>query len=91
MLYYFSCFLFLIINLSHIARTAGNNVKIKIVEHKVPSETVLQILEAIAEVKFAIIKVTIISIELDVNIVFIELLYEAIIASFIPLSFLFSK
>ena len=79
------------INLSQNARTAGSNVKIKIVEHNVPSDIVLQIFAAIADAKFAIIKVTIISIELDVNIVCIDLLYESIIDSFIPLLFLCSR
>ena len=68
-LYNYSLFFCLTINLSKQAKTAGNKVKIKIVEHRVPCETVLHIFEAIADVKFAIIKVTIINIELDVKIV----------------------
>ena len=48
---------------------AGSKTSIKMVEQIVPSEMVLQILEAIAEVKQAIIKVTIIKIELDVKMV----------------------
>ena len=66
---WFQCFFILFINLSQNARTAGNNVKIKIVEHSVPSEIVLHIFAAMAEAKLAIIRVTIISIELEVNIV----------------------
>ena len=62
-------FLDLTINLSKKAKTAGNKSKIKIVEHKVPSDIVLHIFAAIAEAKLAIIKVTIISIELEVKIV----------------------
>ena len=84
-------FLFLVINLSKHASTAGNNTKIKIVEHNVPSEIVLHIFAAIADVKHAIIRVTIISIELEVNMVFIDLLYESIIDSFIPSLYLCSK
>ena len=56
-------------NLSHTAKIEGKKTKIKIVEQIVPSEIVLQIFAAIAEVNEAIIKVTIIKIELDVKIV----------------------
>ena len=83
--------LFFTISLSQQARTAGNKNNINNVEHNVPSDIVLHIFDAIAEVKIAIIKVTIISIVLDVNIACIELLYEAIIDSFISLVFLCSR
>ena len=62
-------FLFLIISLSQAAITAGNNISIRIAEHKVPTEIVLQIIAAIADAKFPTIKVTNISIEADVIIV----------------------
>ena len=59
-----------------------NKNKINIREHKVPWEIVLQIFAAIAVAKFPTIKVTIINIDDEVNIVWIDLLYALIIDSF---------
>ena len=55
--------------LSHAAITAGSNPKIKMVEHKVPCDIVVQILAVIAEAKWPTIRVTITKIDADVNIV----------------------
>ena len=67
-------FLFFIIILSQLANTAGSNNIINIAEHAVPLDIVMQIFAAIAEAKFPTINVTIISIDADVNIVWMDLL-----------------
>ena len=71
--FYFSFWsLFLLIHRSKNARSEGSKNKIKSVEQRVPWEIVLQILEAIKEAKQAMIKVTIIKIELEVKMVEID-------------------
>lgn len=73
-LFYVLFFFFLIINLSNAAIIAGNKNKISSKAHKVPCDNTIQIFDIIPELNIAIIKVAIIKIEDDVNMVLIDLL-----------------
>ena len=61
--------LFLTINLSKAAKTAGSTIKISKVAQRVPSDKVLQIFAAIAEANEPTMSVTIIRIDAEVKIV----------------------